>query len=124
MSSSAPPGGPAPGPRDTAGNVADPGVDASPANVTTTARSRTLSIPPVGLDVRTSQALATVAAQMRPSPRDVQEIDSDEIGFVLELARALHRYGTPAHRLEEAIVVVCRRLELAVEVFRPRPPSS
>ncbi len=90
------------------------------ANVTTThqpARPRTLSTPPAGLDVRTSQALATVTAQMRPSPRDVQEVDSDEIGFVLELARALHRYGTPAHRLEEAIGVVCRRLELAVEVF-------
>ena len=121
MSSSSLPGGPAPSPSDgLAGNVAGPSVDASSVNVTTTgpvARPRTLSMPPVGLDVRTSQALATVAAQMRPSPRDVQEIDSDEIGFVLELARALHRYGTPAHRLEEAIVVVCRRLELAVEVF-------
>jgi uncharacterized membrane protein YjjP (DUF1212 family) len=69
------------------------------------------------IDVRTSQALATVEARLRPSLRDVTAVDSHEIGFVLELARALHRYGTPAHRLEEAIDVVCLRLDLHVEVF-------
>lgn len=42
---------------------------------------------------------------------------SEEIGFVLALARALHRYGTPAHRLEDAIDVVCERLGLSCEVF-------
>lgn len=46
------------------------------------------------------------------SPRDV-----DAIEFVLALARALHRYGTPAHRLEEALRVVCTQLGLAAEVF-------
>ena len=40
-----------------------------------------------------------------------------EIGFVLSLARALHRFGTPAHRLEEAITKVCRSLGLEAEVF-------
>jgi uncharacterized membrane protein YjjP (DUF1212 family) len=40
-----------------------------------------------------------------------------EIGFVLAYARALHRYGTPAHRLEEAIVKVCRSLGLEAEAF-------
>ena len=39
------------------------------------------------------------------------------IGFVLAFARALHRYGTPAHRLEEAIVKVCRSLGLEAEAF-------
>jgi uncharacterized membrane protein YjjP (DUF1212 family) len=39
------------------------------------------------------------------------------IGFVLALARALHRYGTPAHRLEESLRRVCARLELEAEVF-------
>ncbi len=39
------------------------------------------------------------------------------IGFVLALARALHRYGTPAHRLEESLRRVCTRLELEAEVF-------
>jgi uncharacterized membrane protein YjjP (DUF1212 family) len=45
--------------------------------------------------------------------------DSTEpaIAFVLALARALHRYGTPAHRLEEAMRVVCHRLGLDAEVF-------
>lgn len=40
-----------------------------------------------------------------------------EIGFVLALGRALHRYGTPAHRLEEALRVVCAQLGLTAEVF-------
>lgn len=42
---------------------------------------------------------------------------TDAIAFVLALARALHRYGTPAHRLEEAMGVICARLGLEVEVF-------
>jgi uncharacterized membrane protein YjjP (DUF1212 family) len=43
--------------------------------------------------------------------------DAAAIDFVLALGRALHCYGTPAHRLEEALVVVCRQLGLAAEVF-------
>ena len=43
--------------------------------------------------------------------------DSDAVAFVLALARALHRYGTPAHRLEQAMQVVCARLDLECEVF-------
>lgn len=43
--------------------------------------------------------------------------DVDAIEFVLALAKALHRYGTPAHRLEEAVRVCCARLGLSAEVF-------
>jgi len=43
--------------------------------------------------------------------------DVDAIEFVLALAKALHRYGTPAHRLEEALEVCCSRLGLVAEVF-------
>ena len=39
------------------------------------------------------------------------------IGFVLALARALHRYGTPTYRLEVAIDQVCGLLGLEAEVF-------
>lgn len=39
------------------------------------------------------------------------------IGFVLALGRALHRYGTPAHRLEEGLTRVCSKLALEAEVF-------
>lgn len=39
------------------------------------------------------------------------------IDFVLALGRALHRYGTPAHRLEEAMTVVCGKLGLRAEIF-------
>jgi uncharacterized membrane protein YjjP (DUF1212 family) len=39
------------------------------------------------------------------------------IGFVLVLARALHRYGTPAHQLEDALHVTCERLGLEAETF-------
>jgi uncharacterized membrane protein YjjP (DUF1212 family) len=44
-------------------------------------------------------------------------VNDAAIGFVLAFARALHRYGTPAHRLEEAIVKVCRSLGLEAEAF-------
>jgi uncharacterized membrane protein YjjP (DUF1212 family) len=49
-------------------------------------------------------------------PRGPAEPDPS-IAFVLALARALHRYGTPAHRLEEALRRVCVRLGLDAEVF-------
>lgn len=39
------------------------------------------------------------------------------IGFVLVLARALHRYGTPAHQLEDALETACERLGLEAETF-------
>ncbi|MBL0171367.1 MAG: threonine/serine exporter family protein [Gemmatimonadaceae bacterium] len=38
-------------------------------------------------------------------------------GFVLELARALHQYGTPSHRLEAALYTVATRLGLTAEFF-------
>ncbi len=41
----------------------------------------------------------------------------DAIRFVLQLGRVLHRYGTPAHRLEEALRVCCDRLGIEAEVF-------
>src|SRR5687768_1664328 len=47
----------------------------------------------------------------------VSDQESDAIAFVLALGRALHRYGTPAQRLEEALKVACRRLDLEAEIF-------
>jgi len=56
--------------------------------------------------------------ELEPAPRDsLRLVARDSIDFVLELGRALHRYGTPAHRLEEALKVVCRHLGLEAEVF-------
>lgn len=43
--------------------------------------------------------------------------DREAIGLVLALARALHRYGTPAHRLEEALAVLAGSLGLRAEFF-------
>ena len=37
--------------------------------------------------------------------------------FVLQLARALHKHGTPAHRLETALAITARRLGLEAEFF-------
>lgn len=51
------------------------------------------------------------AAEPAPPP------DADAVEFVLALGKALHRYGTPAHRLEEAMRVACNRLGLDAEVF-------
>jgi uncharacterized membrane protein YjjP (DUF1212 family) len=44
-------------------------------------------------------------------------VDEASVAFVLSLGRALHRYGTPAHRLEDGLRQVCRRLDLDSEVF-------
>jgi uncharacterized membrane protein YjjP (DUF1212 family) len=44
-------------------------------------------------------------------------IERERIRFVLALGRALHRYGTPAHRLEEALAIVCRRLSLRAQIM-------
>ncbi|HEY4239848.1 MAG TPA: threonine/serine exporter family protein [Kofleriaceae bacterium] len=44
-------------------------------------------------------------------------MQDDAIAFVLALGRALHRYGTPAHRLEEGLRVCCDRLGLLAEIF-------
>jgi uncharacterized membrane protein YjjP (DUF1212 family) len=46
-----------------------------------------------------------------------EPIERERIRFVLALGRALHRYGTPAHRLEEALAIVCRRLSLRADVL-------
>lgn len=37
--------------------------------------------------------------------------------FFLELARAMHEFGTPAHQLETALATVARRLGLTAEIF-------
>ncbi len=44
-------------------------------------------------------------------------LERERIRFVLALGRALHRYGTPAHRLEEALSIVCRQLNLQAQVL-------
>ncbi|MEO8842842.1 MAG: threonine/serine exporter family protein [Kofleriaceae bacterium] len=44
-------------------------------------------------------------------------MDESAIGFVLALGRALHRYGTPAHRLEQGLRNCCERLGLEAELF-------
>ncbi|HJW09143.1 MAG TPA: threonine/serine exporter family protein, partial [Holophagaceae bacterium] len=46
-----------------------------------------------------------------------QSIDDQRIAFILKLGRALQAYGTPAHRFEEALEAVCRRLELEGQFF-------
>src|SRR6185436_10363968 len=54
-----------------------------------------------------------------PRPLWCGSVDAREsgIGFVLALGRALHRYGTPAHRMEEALLKVAARLKLEAEIF-------
>ena len=55
-----------------------------------------------------SQPSATASQQL---------IAASTVEFVLTLGRALHRYGAPAHRLEEGLLDVCRRLGVQAEVF-------
>lgn len=51
------------------------------------------------------------------SAPDRAALERERIRFVLALGRALHRYGTPAHRLEEALAIVCGRLSLTAEIL-------
>src|SRR5437667_6623281 len=39
------------------------------------------------------------------------------IAFVIKLGKALHRFGTPAHRLEEALGLVLQKLGLEGQFF-------
>lgn len=61
-------------------------------------------------------------AQVHASIRDSAEFPADQpqraaAAFVLELAAALHRYGTPAHQLEARLAQVAERLGLRANVF-------
>lgn len=46
-----------------------------------------------------------------------ERIEKSRVRFVLALGRALHLYGTPAHRLEEALAIVCGRLGLRAQIM-------
>ena len=61
--------------------------------------------------------VTVVAVLEKPRAKTAPGDAPEAIEFVLSLARALHRYGTPAHRLEEGLRECCRRLELKAEVF-------
>lgn len=45
------------------------------------------------------------------------ERSSGEVGFVMAVGRALHLYGAPTTRIEQAMELVARRLELEAHVF-------
>ncbi|MBA2660777.1 MAG: threonine/serine exporter family protein [Bradymonadaceae bacterium] len=55
----------------------------------------------------------------KPRSREqaASSIDAVSIEFVLKLGRALHTYGTPAHRLEEALGQLSARLGLEAQFF-------
>ncbi len=52
-----------------------------------------------------------------PAPTPLQSHSTDSVHFVLELARLLHAYGMPAHRLELALQTVADQLGLKAEFF-------
>lgn len=58
----------------------------------------------------------TVSAAAADSDRAHTPAELVEV-FVENLGRALHRYGSPAHRLEEAMVLVARRLGIDGQFF-------
>ncbi len=66
-------------------------------------RENTILTPDTALD----SALATAT----------DDSQSATTSFVLELARALHEYGTPAHHLEVAMQTVVRALEINADFF-------
>jgi len=44
-------------------------------------------------------------------------VHDQAVAFLLTLARALHRYGTPAHRLESALSTTAERLGIQAQFF-------
>jgi|CXWL01.1.fsa_nt_gi uncharacterized membrane protein YjjP (DUF1212 family) len=54
-----------------------------------------------------------MAAPTPPPPVSAEA----SVRFLVDLARALHRYGTTAHRLENALNLVARRLRLEAQFF-------
>jgi len=50
-------------------------------------------------------------------PDNLPADNRDAVGFVLRLARAMHAYGYPAHRVEGALGEVARRLKLTAQFF-------
>lgn len=66
----------------------------------------------------TDMDLPRVADAMRErstGPEDAHARDARR--FILQLARALHQHGTPAHRLESALSTAARRLGLQADFF-------
>lgn len=53
---------------------------------------------------------------MSAAAGDPEDVDGS-VEFVVRLGRALHRYGAPSHRLEEALVRVSERLGLTGQFF-------
>lgn len=85
--------------RDTPAPIAAPaGIPYAP-KVTTTATS--------------ASAVPTVTDEGPPAA----DAGDSTVSFFLELARAMHEFGTPAHQLETALATVARRLGLIAEVF-------
>src|SRR5215831_10448741 len=69
-----------------------------------------------------SRAEASMSAEMRCADTTGPEAagtsaGEHEVAFAVKLARALHEYGTPTHRLEEIMDLVTRRLGLEGQVF-------
>ncbi|MCC7143773.1 MAG: threonine/serine exporter family protein [Candidatus Eisenbacteria bacterium] len=63
-------------------------------------------------------SVGEVAGVQPTGPRDeATRVHEERVAFVLEMARALHAYGTPAHRLEETLTLVADQLGLEGQFF-------
>ena len=59
----------------------------------------------------------TLSCMSEPAARPPPPDAATGIAFVMELGAALHRFGTPAHRLEAAMGAVARQLELEAHIL-------
>lgn len=62
-------------------------------------------------------AIPAPAPASPPAGRQSFDEIDDASRFVLEIGRALHRFGTPAHRLEQALSTIAASLQLRGELF-------
>jgi uncharacterized membrane protein YjjP (DUF1212 family) len=69
------------------------------------------------LDRKLMQSLSTNLPINPSTTQTLRPELHDEISFVLRLARALHSYGVPAHRLEDVLESAARKLGLEGQFF-------
>jgi len=67
--------------------------------------------------------LDNVTAELRAEVQTRPAARSEAIAFLLKLGAALHAYGTPAHREEEVLTLLSRRLGLHNAQFLTTPTS-
>jgi uncharacterized membrane protein YjjP (DUF1212 family) len=70
-----------------------------------------------GLSQQAHACEESIVVNVTWTPQPAEQCCSPTYAVILQLARALHQYGTPAHRLEEAMTNLANGLGVSVQLF-------